>query len=333
MSAENSSSEDEALAIKPKRLPIARKSPGSNSPAQRLKQSKDIVSARLSPTTSARSSARAEPIPDLEARISSYLNLSINRMVSLFVSDLRTILDTDHTFTAVLESFRSDLLSNVKSIVRFPEERVLSSIDVDVFDFAKEFRKAESGIRQMKEKSYCSSLDSSLETVRNMLQNVSSVSSPTKPSEATPPKVRTFSRRKEVYELEQKRILIDGRFAAMSKQKQWLDEEIKHMRSLRKMREEAHEDGEEMGNSVAELKRNVREMRQTIMDLRWKEHDDMSTVCDNLYSASVDMCDGFVGAYQMRVNQRRENRLAQMREEQQALDLAQARRVRSAVFA
>lgn len=255
-------------------------------------------------------------------------------MLALFISDLRAILETNHRLNSVLDSFQNDLLSNLKSLIRFPEERTYSTIDIDVFPFSKEFRKAESGIRRLKDRSFSPNLDSSLDTLRTTYQNIAGVSLPASPIPTTPPPVRAYSRKKELYELEQKRILIDGRFEAMRKQHQWLDEEIKHLQTIRKMREETHEDADDIQASVADLKRNAKDLKQTLQDgMRWREHDDMSTVCDNLYSAAVDMCDGFVGAYQMRVHQRRENRMAQLRQEREALDLAQARQVRSAVFA
>ena len=290
----------------------------------------DVASLPISPSSSARTTPRLDSGNSIEFRIMNYLNSAIENMVKQFSSDLRAIVETDHSFSLVVDSFKNDLLSSVKAIVKLPEDRFYATIDTDVYEFVKEMRKAEKAIQVLHAKKSPPSLEETIENMGDVHEHVSSQFDENTTSKVCYSESCGTTRRKEIQLLEQKRVLLGARVQAIKQQNQRLQEELKHMRSIERLRQESLEDYDEVVGSIKDLRRTIRSLKHGVhTNVRWTRNEDLGPTCEALYSATLSSCDQFVDMYNMMLSERSAARL----KEQELINMMMSRQIRTPVFA
>ena len=290
----------------------------------------DVASLPISTSSSARTTPRLDSGNSIEFRIMNYLNSAIENMVTQFSSDLRAIVETDHSFSLVLDSFKNDLLASVKTLVKLPEDRFYTTIDTDVYEFVKEMRKAEKAIQVLHAKQSPPSLGETIENMSDVHEHVSSQIDENTTSKFCYSESYGTSRRKEIQLLEQKRVLLDARVQAMKQQNQRLQEELKHIRSIERLRQESLEDYDEVVGSIKDLRRTIRSLKHGVhTNVRWTRNENLSPTCDALYSATLCTCNQFVDMYNMMLSERSAAKL----KEQELINMMMSRQIRTPVLA
>lgn len=293
-----SSDEDSASSFRRKRRSEGGKPPLPPGSPGRLKAAVpgiDVASLPISPSSSGKTTPRLDPGNAIESRISNYLNSAIERMVRDFTSDLRTILEDNHILNSSLDSFRKDLLANVKTIIKLPEEHVTTKLETDLYEFAKEIRQAEKLLNLMKAKPSPPLLDHAIENMNDIHTNVSRQFDDNTATEINFSQSSGLSRRREIHTLEQKRVLINARIQAIKKQNERLQEELRHIRNIQRMKREAFDDYEDLVDHIRDLRRTIRSVKHGIQNnVKWTRTGEMSEICDGLSSEAFNMCDCFV---------------------------------------